>query len=208
MDILTRIQYESKVVPGAVATFRRASAATRAVFLRSQAQHRAEIREIVRERKPLDDAWSEVLKKARAQAKVEVDRLMTEDAALTRQDAEARVKVSDYLDFPDDQFVERAESLDRQEVIERDGMGWSTLRSMLVSIDGYTIDGRVPGADLLIAEAPMELTDELVRVANEIAGLGATERGESPWPGISAKAEAGPKSNSTVPPVEGEPAAA
>lgn len=196
MDILTRIRFESKVCPGLVATFRRASAAARSRVLENASSQRARIRELVRERQPVDDEYRAAIKKAQTSAKVEVDRLI-EAESLTRQEAETRVPV--HPEIADDRFAEWVRLTDEIGRLEKEGVGWATLGGMLVSIEGFTLDGHVPTAGELIEEADCALTDELVQAANEIAGLTPTERGESPWPGISAQAAAGPKSDTTAP---------
>ncbi|MEN6537859.1 MAG: hypothetical protein ABFD60_11315 [Bryobacteraceae bacterium] len=205
MDVLTRIEFHSKVAPGAVATFRRASATSRARFLDTLAESRVRIRDLYRQRKPLDDEFQAERSRAMAEAKIEVDQLI-EAEGITRADAEARVTVK--TNFPDDKFLEWSDLTDEITRLERQSGGWGTLRSLLVSIEGYTLGGKTPTAEELIAEAPCELTDELVTAANEIASLSPTERGESPWPGTSAQAAAGPKSDTTAAAAESTPASA
>ncbi|MEN6533680.1 MAG: hypothetical protein ABFD89_08455 [Bryobacteraceae bacterium] len=205
MDTLTRIEFHSKVVPGAVATFRRASATSRARFLDILAESRVRIRDLYRQRKPLDEEFGAARTKANTEAKAEVDRLI-EAEGVTRAEAEARVPVK--VDFPDEKFVEWSDFTDEISRLERQTGGWGTLRSLLVSIEGYTLGGKVPTAEELIAEAPCELTDELVSAANEIASLSPTERGESPWPGTSVQAAAGPKSDTTAAAAGSAPASA
>lgn len=190
MDFLSRIQFESKVIPGAVVTFKRVTATTRATFTQALAKYRVLLREIQRQRKPLDDAYNAAMKTAKASAKIEVDRLI-EAENTTREEAEKRVPLQ--IDFPDNQFAEWADSLDRQRQVERDAMGLCGLRAQFVSITGYTIQGEIPNIETLIDEAADEFTAELVDAANGIAGLSPTERGESPWPGTSPRVVDGPK---------------
>jgi hypothetical protein len=199
MDILTRIEFHSKVCPGVVATFRRTSAASRARYLDSMGAYRARARELRRARKPLDDQYQAAIEKARAAAKVEVDRLI-EAQGVTREAAEQRVQVRvNFSEF--EQWAEQTEEINR---LESNASDWCGLRSVLVSIQGYTLAGKEPTAEELIAEAPLELTDELAKAAGEISTLSPIERGESPWPGISAKAAAGPNPSTTAAPAASE----
>lgn len=202
MDLLSRFEYRSQVIPGVVVVLKRFTVTTRAAYQQSLATFRAQIREIQRRRKPLDEAYDKAWEAAKAIAKAEVDRLI-ESEQIDRAVAEKRVPVKS--EFPDDQFAEWSALVDEQKRIERDSLGLSGLRAQFVSIRGLSINGvEVSDAETLLAEAPGELADELIRVANEIAGLGATERGESPWPGTSPQAEVGPKSNTSAIPAEPE----
>jgi len=201
MDILSRIRFESKTAPGVAVTFRRSSVIARDRFLEAASAQRTRVRELYRERKPLDDEYRAAIAKAQAAAKSAVDQLI-EAEGITRQAAEARVPVKP--DISDEKFERWVDLTDEIQRLERDGSGRATLRSLLVSIEGFTIDGRVPGAAELIEEADCALTDELVQAANEIAQLSPAERGESPWPGISARAAAGPKKDTNAPPASSE----
>ncbi len=195
MDILTKFEFQSKVIPGAVVVFRRVTVGSRARYFESLTGYRTKLRELHRKRKPLQDALEAAQEAARAIAKVEVDRLI-EAESITREEAEKRVPLA--VDFPEDQFFEWADLTDEIARVERDGSGISGLRGQFVSIDGYTMDGNVPTVDELIDGGPQEFVDELVKTANEIAGLSAIERGESPWLGTSQPPVDGPKSDSNA----------
>ncbi len=195
MDILTKFEYHSKVIPGAVVVFRRVTVATRARYFESLTGFRSKLRELHRKRKPLADALEAAQEAARAVAKVEVDRLI-EAESITREEAEKRVPLD--VKFPDDQFLDWADLTDEITRVERDGSGIAGLRGQFISITGYTLNGKVPTVDEIIEDGPQELTDELIKTANEIAGLSATERGESPWPGTSQPPVVGPKNDSPV----------
>jgi hypothetical protein len=205
MELLSKITFNSQALPGVVVVFRRPTAITRAAFLAGQAKQRIAIREIQRQRKPLDLQYDEALAKAKAAAKVEVDALITSEG-ISRQQAEERIVdfTGMYLQFRADN-PEWADLADAQMRLQHDGEGWARLRAMLISVDGLVIDGEpVTTADQVIEQAPPALTDELIEASEQIAGLSPTERGESPWLGTSPKADPKPPNDTIAIPADSE----
>ena len=115
MDYQPTITVESKVLPGVRYTLHRTTAPRRARFQESVQEYRAQVREIQRQRKPLDEEYQKALDAALAVAKVEVDQLVAE--GMTREDAEARVRVD--IKLPDDKYTEWADSIEEQRRIEK-----------------------------------------------------------------------------------------
>jgi hypothetical protein len=209
-DLISRITYESKIAPGAVVTFRRPTAASRAVFLQAQAATLAKVREIQRQRKPLDDEHRKALKAHEAELLTRVD-AMIEAEGITRQDAESRVEMDRlrfHFEFRAD-HPEWGDSIDLQGIIEHDGIGWARLRQMVVGVEGLSVDGEpVTTADGIIERCHPSLADELIKEAERIAGLSATERGELLPPGTSLPLADGASPSTTATPAESAPAAA
>jgi hypothetical protein len=203
MDLITKFEYQSKVIPGVTAIFRRFTAASRGMFEQSLGRHRARLRELRCQQAPPEKAYQEAVEKARVAAKIEIDKLM-EAEGITRSDAEARI--TPHVEFPDDQLAALFDLSSQIQRFERDSIGQAGLRAQLVSITGLTLDGvACVDADTLICEAPDTLTDELIDVADQIARLSPTERGESPWPGTSPLMEAGPALDTTATPAGSSP---
>lgn len=201
MDYSPEITIESKVLPGVRFILHRMTVPRRARLHQEIAGIRERVREIQRERKPLDDEYRAAAEKARAAAKLAVDKLVAE--GLTREEAEQQAPV--HLDFPEDKLAAWSDSLMVQKRMEEDGVGIATLRALLVGIEGFTIAGEVPGVDRLIEKGPDELVDEMARAADKVAALAPGDRGNSLWPGTSEPAEAGPIASTIAPPAEPVP---
>lgn len=204
MDYQPTITVESKVLPGVRYTLHRTTAPRRARFQESVQEYRAQVREIQRQRKPLDEEYQKALDAALAVAKVEVDQLVAE--GMTREDAEARVRVD--IKLPDDKYTEWADSIEEQRRIEKYAIARATLRALFVGIEGFTIGGAVPTVDMLIDSGPDELADELAEAAERVMALKPSDSGNLQWPGTSEPAAAGPTSDSTAPLVESAPESA
>jgi hypothetical protein len=210
MVLTSRSTYNLKSVPGAVVTFRRPTAASRAVFLQSQAATLAKIREIQRQRKPHDEEHQAFVKSTRAEMLARVD-AMIETEKITRQEAERRIEPDLMLAYMRyrAEHPEWADSMDLQGRVEHDGVGWARLRQMVAAVENLSDeDGAITTADEIINRCPPEITDELIAEAERIAGLSATERGESPSLGTSQQAEDGANQSTTAMPAESAPAAA
>jgi hypothetical protein len=188
MDYTPHFTIDSAVLPGVSYTLHRMTVPRRAQIHAAIGETLKQIREIQRERKPLDDEYRAAYDKATAAAKAEVDKLVAD--GLTREEAEGRVPVT--VDFPDEKYTEWARSIEVQRRLEKDGLGTAYARALLVSIAGFTIGGAVPSLDQLIAEGPPELVDEIAEAAQKVAELSPSDRGNLLWPGTSKPPGAGP----------------
>lgn len=194
MDYSPKITVESKVLPGVSFTLHRMTVARRAQIHAAIAGIRAQIRDLQRERKPLEDEYRKVLEAAQAAAKAEVDKLVSE--GMTREEAEARVPLD--VQFPEDKAAALSDSLVVQRRLERDGIGGAYARALLVSVGCLTIDGETPTVGRVLEEGPIELVDEVAAAAQKVAELSPGDRGNSLWPGTSAPAEAGPQTDTAA----------
>jgi hypothetical protein len=201
VNIQTRFRFESKLMPGVVVIFRRFSVTARAAFNESLSAQRAQVREIQRLRKPLDDEYRAAIDKDNARRKPEVDKLV--EAGTPRDKAEKQVPPN--VEFPDDKFIEWAASRDEQTCIERDGVGRAAFKAVFVSIEEFQIDGRIPTAEQIVDEAPDVFTDELAEAADKVMGLSPGDSGESLWRGTSEQPEAGTPLTTTASPAESAP---
>lgn len=208
MDFPSRITFNSKVVPGAVVTFRRATATNRAAYLESGAKYRAELRAVRHEGKATLEAYDAALKKAKAEAKTRVDALI-EAEGITREEAEKREwdAIAFFLGYVAEhpEYAELSENIAELAALA-DGV--PTLRALFVRIEGVTVGGHEPTIDEILTACPDSLIKELMDAAQKIAALDPTERGELLWPTTSPAVEDGPSQSTTAASAESKAEAA
>jgi len=200
MDFQTKIPVDSKILPGVTFTLRRLSFNRRTAFHLALANYSAKLRDIRRERKPLDAEYQAAAEKAKAATEPEVQKLV--DAGTPRVEAEKKVPIGK-IDFPDERFEQWAALMDAEQKLDRAEMTPALIRTCFVGIEGFSQDGRVPAtADELLEDAPPELVEEIAKASDWVMGLPADQQGNLRWPGTSDKAEAGPETVTTAPSAE------
>lgn len=191
MDWKTVVTRESAVMPGVRFRLRPMSYGRRVRLNLALAEYRARIRELNREREPLRMAWLEARDRAQKAAEPEVQALVA--AGQERAVAEAAVALR--IDFPADQAARMNELWADSELLDQEHLAPARIRVGFAGIEGYTIDGKAPDAELLLAEGDEALVAEIAEACKTLEGMTPDEQGNWQWPTTSALREGGPASD-------------
>lgn len=153
---------DSKVVPGARFTVKKLSVKRRAAFVLSIAEWTDKDRELRKE----IDALREEYRAALRAAGVDLD------AVKEGED----IKIPEGFSFPTEKLAQMARLMEKRKRLHGDLLTPAYIRCGFKSIEGFTIAGKAPDAEMLIEDGPPELCEEISAAVDRAMGMSLEER--------------------------------